>query len=202
MVGGLELKLEGQVNSSSGELLIIDPCYLDDFNLDSLERLRTESHKKIIKLIETELERIRKDESEEIENTFIQNIMKLQNDLTPPYIGQEENYVLFRNPIGDGGYPVVKTQKRFYVMFDYPIKNVGKGGFMLDENRLINGGRLIGISGVDSGIQILIDPSHVVIPEHALPENYCRFNVPKGIYTCKFIESGYTLSIKRTKVIR
>lgn len=56
----LELKIEATVHSSSGQLLVIDPAYLDDFD-DSYEKLDDEMEGKLSELMQQEIELIHED---------------------------------------------------------------------------------------------------------------------------------------------
>src|SRR3989344_375168 len=52
----LELTLEGKVSTDSGKLLIIDPCYLDNFDFSAIEKFEDEYEKKVCKLMRMDME--------------------------------------------------------------------------------------------------------------------------------------------------
>ena len=117
--------------------------------------------------------------------------------LNPPYIAQTDNYVYFRNTIGDGNYPIVQTKERIHIIFNYPLKHSKEGKIETDESRL--NGRLLGHSAVDSGTQVIIDPFNVAIKKSIRPDLYCIVDVSKRKYKCKFNGARNFLSISPAK---
>ncbi len=215
------LVLEGRISTHSGKLLIIDPCYLRNFNYDkAMDRLNEpldsymeERPKQECALLDKLAENVRnmnrivEGESSPGERRGI--LRKVAHDtkayqlfkkrkprrpkMSPPYLLQEQLFVLFHNPIGDGYYPITQTDQRIYVVFNYPLKPSEKGA-KLDESRLE--GKLVGRSMVDSGTQIITDSENFKIQSDVHPENYSLVEVPKGFYRCRFIRESSQLSIR------
>lgn len=216
------LVLEGKISTHSGRLLIIDPCYLSNFDYDKavnrldeplnllMEKRSDQECSLLDKLIESikEMERIvesspeeqreilrRLDHDSKAYQTFKRRKLK-RPKISPPHLLQEQLFVAFRNPIGDGFYPITQTDRRIYVVFDYPLKPVGRDGAELDESRLE--GKLVGRSAVDTGIQVITDPDNFKVKSEIYPKLYSLIEVPNGSYACRFIRENLQLSIRKT----
>ena len=118
--------------------------------------------------------------------------------LFPPYLFQFPGYVLFRNKISDGDYPVVKTRRRLYIIHNIPIKSKDGKSFECDTSRLE--GEVLGWSSVDGGLQVVTDAEGAgrIFPSIA-SNAYCTIEVPKGSYVCHFVENGWKLSIRKIR---
>lgn len=177
--------LEGRINSKSGEIVIIDPAYLVGFSTKFVDGKFEEFQNRWSELREKsnwELKSI--DDLGELERIELSMLACL-----PPYIAQLGDAVMFRNPLGDGYYPVTQTKKRTHIVFDYPIS-----GGELDESRL--NGKLVGFSNVDSGMQVIADARSVVIKENEDPNLYCKLQLPNGGHQARFINQNYSVSIR------
>ena len=222
----MKLTKFANVVSESGELLIIDPCYIEDFDREIFYNMDDKRFLGLLNLrgmvehakIENLLDNTRKlfecvktdDDLDKFEKTEVvekykqdrhlkrlkkrkRNLLR-QPDTCPPYIGQDDRYVIFHNTIGDGFYPIVQTEQDIRIIFNYPTKAVGKTGFDLDEERLH--GTLLGRSAVYSATQIIIDPAYAKL-DGIRPDLYCKLNPGKGKYSCRFLDENYSMSIKK-----
>lgn len=121
--------------------------------------------------------------------------LKKRKDLIlyPPFMGQEDTYLLVRNGIGDGNYPVVKRRENIVIIINYPIAKKGKS-IVIDEKKIK--GNIIGYSDVESGIQIITDPLHVQIEEEDR-SLYVKTKMPVGAYRCTFINRNNEFLIEK-----
>ena len=216
----LELTLKGTVACESGKLLIIDPCYLRNQYHDeagatyeahlerSLELQRTEldiaiEQSALIgaidpKMSDTELIATLRNTGPKMEE-LEQRLNAVKSDIevfgreprpNPPYLMQGNGYVIFQNGIGDGTYPVIRTDTGWKIVFNYHLKKDGT----LDESKLE--GTLLGSSAVDSGSQMIIDPTKANIKKNIGTHAYTLLNLKPGQYKCAFSDENKSLLIK------
>ena len=214
----LELVLEGKVEAKSGKLLIIDPCYLEDFDWDSIDKIDDERDKTWMNILDAETEASKKytaalkldqDLSDEelviVAKSFSQaseeymeaseKIKLAKDDLRkipsfiPPYLVQSDNFLAIRNGIGDGLYPVTRTSDGFNLVFNFPMRNG-----VANKKRL--GGQFVGNSAVDSATQVISDLNRFKIKPILHRDSYCVIE-GNGLYICKFIDDNDALSIRK-----
>lgn len=113
--------------------------------------------------------------------------------LSPPYLARSNGHVVLTNLIGDGCYPVIQKPRSLQIVYNFWLNPDGS----LVKSKLE--GKLLGRAYVDSGHHIVIDSSRVKVKEDISPKIYTRVKLPNGVYTCKFIEDNYKLSIRKTK---
>lgn len=222
MKNDLKLSTTGIVNSKSGQLLIIDTCYLQnkyhDKGITAYENYMSRAvllqceeieifaqQSRLIREIKVgmsddeliELLRKNSPKMEDLEakmNAVQSKIeaFKHEPNPNPPYLMQGKGYVMFSNPIGDGYYPIIQTGTEWTINFNYPLKKDG----VLDENKLE--GKLAGRSAVDSGNQIIIDPTKASVKKNINADAYTILNLEPGKYECNFAgEENMKLSLKK-----
>ena len=224
------LTLEGRVSCESGKLLIIDPCYLEGFDLREYESYDKEYERKEFEILKAQCEAspetrspkdLPKNPSESDLKEYLESSKSWLKEMTaslktrkeldkrraelhetsflrPPYVVQTQNYILFRNGIGDGHYPVIQRPRSHHLIFNYPINSRG----YTDKTKL--DGKLVGHSCVDSASQMIIDPiksgALKKIGSNVNKQAYCILGVEKGDYSFNFFgksKDGYEgLSIK------
>lgn len=205
-MNSLELVRSGEIISHSGKLLVIDPCYLKDFDTNLVGVLYdSELSEGMDAWIEqaqgviTRLERKMPVDKKEIAGLLQAQASRSQQkkeriSFTPPYLAQGKNYVIFNNKVGDGEYPIVATQRRIYIIHNVPLKN-SEGKAQIDLERLP--GKLLGLSSVDSGLQIIIDAEHATPKERIVPQCYCYLDCSPAKYECRFLADGLTMSLRK-----
>ncbi|MBI5803792.1 hypothetical protein HY450_00945 [Candidatus Pacearchaeota archaeon] len=174
---------EGKIFAEQGRLLVIDPCYLEDFDMSRIFQCE---ETRDIGRINTSLiidEKLRQE---------AQNKVRARPHLRPPYIAEIDGHLVFRNNIGDGNYPIIRSEEGVRIVFNYPIRSG-----LLDRNRL--GGKLIGFNNTESGVHVITNPEIVEITLGVKGSLYCVMQLSRGVYSCRFVNNNGELSIRRLK---
>ena len=127
--------------------------------------------------------------------------LKQKPFLRVPYIGEDQKYLLFTNPEGDGYYPILETENNsMEVIFLHGKDPVGTIVDTLSADGKIRiKGKIIGKTSVESGDLIIADPRTIELKENTTSDLYCRLNLTPGVYSTNFTDNGNKLLIRRAE---
>lgn len=219
----LKLALEGIVQITSGEMLVIDPGYLkhcgdlllvqhseklgEEFQrrLTNIQTRRFETYSKQLRVM---IEAVKGSDHTQKTDSLKRKLASydgVQRDLEKLEL-RVRSTPSFAPPYLIHGSGQVLSRNPLGDG-DYPIVRTPRamrvvfnyhcepGSLTLDEQRLE--GELLGRASVDTGMLMVSDASRVRIAPRIRDDLYWCGSVPNGTYACRFIDGNYALSIRK-----
>ncbi|MBS3083234.1 hypothetical protein J4423_00350 [Candidatus Pacearchaeota archaeon] len=196
----LEAKLVGEVVNKSGELLVIDPCSLSNFDpqyekseedylLRAQNRAFVKNMKQIMDIASKHI--IKRLASQELKE-IIDEYKKAKKD-TPkeepirrqPYLGTGRGYVVIWTGT-DGRCDILQSSNRlFYVSLDEPFEGPKRSD------------KIIGSPNTETATFVVVDKSRYKIERNADKSLYTVVQAEPGIYQARFLSKGFKVRLQK-----